>query len=354
MLATPDYLQSHLRDDIESLEVEGKLREDSEDTLGSAFVQKSKIRIVTQIGTLEAFDTAKLRSDVEETQRILTRISLNECEAQNATSKLNNEMEASASNRPMGTAAGNVRPNKRNVNPSLDSSSYHFFMAANGRHVFLHPLDIRILLAKFTNYSRFPVNINIGIEAFVESSVDSDLRKRCKYLSHLPEGSDVVFIEASLETVVGGDVLRPFEQALKQRRSRRLEKERKEERAKIKAEEAAQKREREMGLSRDFEQLDFHIQMTDPRDTPEAETEVMDQQQSSPSASSGAWGSRSFAMAANAGAARARCGRDEPVQEEDVLSFEMAWHELEDRSRQPKGKGSRFVLLGGGGGRRRR
>jgi hypothetical protein len=38
----------------------------------------------------------------------------------------------------------------------------------------------------------------VCVEAASEGSVDADLRLHCKYLSHIPEGADVVFIEASV------------------------------------------------------------------------------------------------------------------------------------------------------------
>ena len=86
------------------------------------------------------------------------------------------------------------------------------------------------------------------VEAASEGSVDADLRRRCKYLSHIPEGADVVFIEADLEGVVGAERLGAFEGAIKVRRARRREKGRRDEKARAHAEE----REREMSQFRDL------------------------------------------------------------------------------------------------------
>ena len=76
------------------------------------------------------------------------------------------------------------------------------------------------------------------IQALVRPKVfDDDLRKRCKYLGHLPEGANVVFVEADLQSVVSDEGLKGFEQALRIRRSKRREKARKDEKARIRAEE---------------------------------------------------------------------------------------------------------------------
>jgi hypothetical protein len=245
------------------------------------------------------------------------------------------------------------RFHRKNVNLSPDPASYYFYMAANGRHVFLHPLDIRILLAKFNKYSQFPPEIDILVEAFVESSVNGDLRKRCKYLGHLPEGSDVVFVEANLENIVGKEALQPFEVALRLRRNKHLEKERKEERARIRGEELARQRERADGNWRDIDRVELSNAVTGLADNEVDPTSATPSQ-----VVEGAWGNRSFATAANSSQSggetrseRQRARRDEDAGDFD---FDLAWQELEERAVQRKGRGKHLVVLGGAGGRRRR
>ncbi len=127
---------------------------------------------------------------------------------------------------------------RRNLNPPPPSTStYYYYQAASGLPIFLHPLDIRILLSHFHNYASFPDNITVRVESFAEGSINDDLRKRCKYLGHMPEGADVVFAETDLEDVVGTEGLKNFEGPLKQRTTRRKEKGRKEDRARFRAEE---------------------------------------------------------------------------------------------------------------------
>lgn len=152
---------------------------------------------------------------------------------------------------------------RRNLNPPAPgSSSYLFYQAASGQNIFLHPLDIKVLHSHFGSYAQFPRDIAVKVQGAEEGSMNEELRKRCKYLTHLPKGTDVVFIEvdwdsmaaqqsaSSTETdpkqgagaqqkpLIDKVSLKPYEQILRARRNKRRDRERKEDRAKLKAEEA--------------------------------------------------------------------------------------------------------------------
>lgn len=254
--------------------------------------------------------------------------------------------------------------NKRNVNPPPHSSStYHFYQATSGASIFLHPLDIRILLSHFGSYPSFPDSISVLVMTASESTVDDDLRRRCKYLAHLPEGADVVFVEADLESVVGAEALKPFESLLKVRTARRKERAKKDEKARVKAEE----RERESLFST----------LAGAR-IPEGEAPIWDERADSPPPIegiempvatptparlplSGAWGTRSFASAANSGPTARTPGTQRNSREEANEAdweYDQAWHELEEaqlaRGASSGGKRSRqkkLVLVGGVGRR---
>lgn len=140
--------------------------------------------------------------------------------------------------------------NRRNVNPPAPSnSSFLYFQAASGQNIYLHPLDIKVLLSVFESYSAFPRSLRLKIQGADEGSMNDELKRRCKYLGHLPKGTDVVFVEVDWEsmTSVEGEAealikkatLKPYEQALKQRKNKRRDRERREDRAKSRAEEAA-------------------------------------------------------------------------------------------------------------------
>jgi len=133
---------------------------------------------------------------------------------------------------PTPRSRGNRRQNAVPGLASADEPAYLFYQAATGSNIYLHPLDIKILLSHYKSYALFPDTLTIRPEGCDEGTINEELRKRCKYLSHLPLGTDVVFVEADLEETLGHAAVGPFEQALKQRRNRRREKVRKEDRAK--------------------------------------------------------------------------------------------------------------------------
>jgi hypothetical protein len=260
-------------------------------------------------------------------------------------------------------AAGNRTPNprqRRNVNPPPPSTSaYYYYQAASGLPIFLHPLDIKILLAHFSSYSAFPDAIAVRVDAFSEGTVNDDLRKRCKYLAHMPDGADVVFVEADLTSVVGGleGGLKNFEGALKMRAARRKEKGRKDERARVRAEE----RERE---NRDVfaasAQATATWRFAGAGESPVLDEVILPAQPAPEGPSGGAWGARSFAAALHSAptTSQGRSGqpaaRRQEAEEQDEWDMDSAWHELEAKSGGGKKRNKLVVLGSGGGGRRRR
>jgi hypothetical protein len=402
MLATPSYLIENLTRELSELGSERCTLSELGDELGIAFCDAAEERLNAQIAKANALDTDTLHAAIDRAVQlefdIATRAALQTQRKQEregtATPDLSDVPLHYLSNQTLHSSTPSPPPTSRgpklrkNLNPPPPSTSaYYFYQAASGLPIFLHPLDIRILSSYFGAYAAFPDCIVVRVEAASEGSVDADLRRRCKYLSHIPEGADVVFVEADLEGVVGADGLRAFEGAIKARRARRREKGRRDEKARARAEE--REREKLAALSgsapsrtesnpawimHELEPEQEHEQETD-RDTPSRASSpspspallAQEQQQQS-----GAWGARSFAAAANAGRgrgagttspspriARPRPRHDredaDPYADEDAddwvfgLDLDRAWHELQGQQRGSNGRGN-----GGAGGRRRR
>lgn len=396
MLATPSYLIADLTRDLDELAAERRSLTSMQDTLGLIFVEGADRKVREQIAKASALETSFLKEKIEKVYREQQELDerFNADARYKAERDLNvvappsdipHEFLASRST-PVATTLPAVdnqfRPasqsrnqprQRRNLNPPPPSTStYYYYQAASGLPLFLHPLDIRILLSHFHSYASFPDSITVRVESFAEGSINDDLRKRCKYLGHMPEGADVVFIEADLQDVVGIEGLKNFEGPLRQRTSRRKEKGKKEDRAKLRAEE----REREKANipwssmtsgqmapvlvpnfpSDDFSALDdiattdVHIQSSSP---PQLPTQP------------GAWGNRSFASALHSSSpgrpAGQRPGRPQ-LSHDDEWDMDIAWHELEQRTSGGSGGGggrkkrvNKLVVLGsGGGGARRR
>ncbi|KAF9915812.1 hypothetical protein BX616_005310 [Lobosporangium transversale] len=142
------------------------------------------------------------------------------------------EAEVDADTAPASNRTASA-PQRRKQTTNQATTMFYFYQAANGHHLYLQPLDIRILKQHFETYERFPDTISVRVLGIEETSLTEEVRKKCKYLGHLPLGCEVSFLDVALETIVGDEGVRPFETELKLRRSKRLEKEAREERERI-------------------------------------------------------------------------------------------------------------------------
>lgn len=112
---------------------------------------------------------------------------------------------------------------------------YYFYQAL--LHYYLAPLDIRILKSAFGNFSSFPATLLPRVERVSTGHImDDDLRKRTKYLAHLPYGCEVGFLECNWTDVVSPEILAQFKDEIERRRKRNRDKEYREEKDRARAE----------------------------------------------------------------------------------------------------------------------
>jgi hypothetical protein len=143
-------------------------------------------------------------------------------------------------------------------------SPYFFYQAL--LHYYLAPLDIRILKSAFGNFASFPSTLLPRAERVSTGHImDDELRKRTKYLSHLPYGCEVGFLECNWTDVVPPEILAPFKDEIEKRRKRNRDKETREERDRLRAEKAEDdarwataRRKRPSIPSESFSGDDFH------------------------------------------------------------------------------------------------
>ncbi|KAG5639560.1 hypothetical protein H0H81_012231 [Sphagnurus paluster] len=373
MLATPAYLISDLTKDLDELALERRILAGMDDDIGLSFLDGAEQKVHNQIARAAALESAVLKAQIDKAIKNQDEIQerfafheqrrkVEEASRSDSSDKPKEFLahrtptslhDGSASNATQSRSAPRQR---RNVNPPPPSTStYYYYQAASGLPVFLHPLDIKILLSHFKSYASFPDTISVRVDSFAEGTVNDDLRKRCKYLAHMPEGADVMFIETDLTDVVGNEGLKNFEGALKMRATRRKEKIRKDDRARTRAEEREREKERSHIPSTWTDFVPSHS--FTPPSLEEFET-IPDETipvASSPPVS-GAWGARSFASALHSApvggnADQSRSQRREVSEDWDV---DAAWHELERNAGGRKKRGTRLVVLGSGGGGRRR
>lgn len=149
--------------------------------------------------------------------------------------------EARTSSQPFGTVINSISKSLARApiqsalsEPSRDDS-YYFYRALP--HFYLSSLDIRILKAEFGSYCALPSTTSPRVENLITGHfVDDDLRKRAKYLAHLPYGYEVGFLECDWTDIVPPTTLAKFKDEIEKRRKRKKDKETKEERDRIKAE----------------------------------------------------------------------------------------------------------------------
>ena len=116
-----------------------------------------------------------------------------------------------------------------------DEPAVYFYQAL--LNYYLAPLDVRILLCAFGEYSIFPSTILPRVERVSAGHVvDDDLRKRAKNLSHLPHGCEVNFLECDWSDMVTPEVLEQFKPEIEYRRKKNMEKEAREEKERLRAE----------------------------------------------------------------------------------------------------------------------
>lgn len=117
------------------------------------------------------------------------------------------------------------------------SSDLPFYFYQALLHYYLSPLDIRILKAAFGEFAAFPATILPRVERISTGHiVDDELRRRAKYLAHLPYGCEVGFLECDWNDIVATDVLEQFKPDIERRRKKNKDKEAKEEKERVRAE----------------------------------------------------------------------------------------------------------------------
>ncbi|MCJ1405234.1 hypothetical protein MMC11_008461 [Xylographa trunciseda] len=122
-----------------------------------------------------------------------------------------------------------------------NGSPFFFYQAL--LHYYLSPLDIRILKAAFGDFSAFPATILPRVErASTGHIMDDELRKRAKYLAHLPYGCEVGFLECNWTDVVAPEILHRFSEEIEHRRKKNNEKEVREEKERVRAEKSEDER----------------------------------------------------------------------------------------------------------------
>lgn len=119
--------------------------------------------------------------------------------------------------------------------PRASEADFHYYSSLP--HLYLSPLDIRILKTKYGSFSQFPSTLLPRVENITTGHhVDDAMRKRAKYLGHLPRGCIVNFLECDWTDIIPEEILEPLKVDIERRRRRNAERLSQEEKYRLHAE----------------------------------------------------------------------------------------------------------------------
>ena len=99
-----------------------------------------------------------------------------------------------------------------------------FFYSADDQLIFLVPLNIKMLLFEFNSFDNLPALITGKILEIEKQKMTEEIRKYFKYLSYIPLGADIQFIEIDLSTIVSKKTIKQFQKDISIRKSKRQKK----------------------------------------------------------------------------------------------------------------------------------
>lgn len=109
------------------------------------------------------------------------------------------------------------------VKSEISDDFFYFYQSYDGQHLYLHSINVRMLQAMFGPLQNAPKSITGRILQKESYSMTEELRKRLKYLQHLPVTCqfDVVEIELSSPAIISEAITSEFKDELKQREKKR-------------------------------------------------------------------------------------------------------------------------------------
>jgi len=105
--------------------------------------------------------------------------------------------------------------NKNNLTPK---STFYFYQDAAGHLIFLHALNIRMLVQEFGTIENCPAVISANILEKDSSSMTEELKDRLRYLRHLPVVSSFDVAELDLSHIVSRNTVMLFKDQLEARK----------------------------------------------------------------------------------------------------------------------------------------
>jgi hypothetical protein len=105
------------------------------------------------------------------------------------------------------------------------SDSYHFYQAEDGQNIYLHSINARTLIEEYGALDDGPLKVQGQITDFDYYTMTKELRKRFRYLSHLPLSTEFMICELILKPpLLSKRTIHNFMPEFKKRKELRLKK----------------------------------------------------------------------------------------------------------------------------------
>uniref|UniRef100_A0A1E1XB02 E3 ubiquitin-protein ligase RNF10 n=1 Tax=Amblyomma aureolatum TaxID=187763 RepID=A0A1E1XB02_9ACAR len=100
---------------------------------------------------------------------------------------------------PVATVGAGNNAGGREATAMQGGDSFYYFQAADGQAVFLHALNARMLVRDYGALELAPPTFTARIVEIEGASIDNELRRKLRYLRHLPLTCEIQVVEVQLE-----------------------------------------------------------------------------------------------------------------------------------------------------------
>ncbi|XP_045023573.1 RING finger protein 10-like [Daphnia magna] len=155
-------------------------------------------------------------------------------------------------------------------------SVFYFYQSSDGQAIYLHHINVQILVRCFGSLELCPETIQGRIVEVETLSMTEDLRNRLRYLGHIPISKQFQIMEITfMEPEIDSTVREEFRERVEERARRRRRKDREERRRELeiqRAEDAKWGRTKNQPIVRIDSQVHFPGFSHSPQDVPEVDT----------------------------------------------------------------------------------
>lgn len=123
----------------------------------------------------------------------------------------------------------NKPSSERSTTPSASSHKrelWYLYQSTDTQNIFLHPVNHRCLATELKNdFTNAPLQIEGSVLQIDRYTMDEHLRKRYRFLDHLPDGCEFALVELDLTSILSSETITIHQSELKERRLSRKRKE---------------------------------------------------------------------------------------------------------------------------------